>query len=453
MRSTFPVHRSSRLGVFGLAIVLGLLPGSVRAQEDDALSVRIQVAPGPYLVGQGIELSVGVDARDQRPTLELPLTRDARIWVVGTSFKPISVAAIGRMVGGENRFLTRLRLVARTPGTLDLPPVVARLGEREGRSAPVRLKFENPPIAGRTSDFLGGVGEFTAEAEAEVGQARVGQEFLFRIRIAGPAAWGMTTRPELSRLKALPIAARVEPLPDEAIDEPPSRAFVYRVRPSKPGDVVLPPVAIASYDPRVKRYLTRATRGVPLKVVAVPPFNAEKLDYKPAEPGMLQRAVVATAWLASAAALIVAAFLVGRRLRRRWVESPRTGPGAARRFARTAASELVERSGESPWEAARRVIDALIEYARLGADRPSGALTPEEARAAVVRASGSAELGLGAARLTARCDRILFAEGGEGGEVVTEETASLSRDARDLFAVLGRSGGWRSPSKVSGPPR
>src|SRR5690606_15654110 len=107
-------------------------------------------------------------------------------------------------------------------------------------------QFENPPMAGRTPDFLGGVGDFTAEAVADVGQVRVGQEFLYRIRIEGPAAWGMTNRPELTRLKALPIAARAVPLPAEVIDEPPSRAFVYRVRPSKSGEVVLPPVTIAS---------------------------------------------------------------------------------------------------------------------------------------------------------------------------------------------------------------
>jgi hypothetical protein len=453
MRSCFPDHRSIRRAVAGLAVALGLLAVPARAQDGDALIVRVQVPPGPYLVGQGIELSVGVDARDQRPTLELPVPRDAQLWVVGTSFRPISVAAIGKMVAGENRFLTWLRLVARTPGVLELPPVVARLGEREGKSVPARLKFENPPMAGRTSDFLGGIGEFTAEAEAEVGQVRVGQEFLYRIRVAGPAAWGMTMRPDLARLKALPIAARVETLPDEAIDEPPSRAFVYRVRPSKPGEVVLPPVTIASYDPRVKRYLTRATRGVPLKVVAVPSFDASKLDYKPAEPGWLERVVVAAARLAAAAGLVAFAVVAGRRLRRRWIESPRTGRGPARRFARAAASGLVDRPGESPAEAARRVVDALIEYARRGVDRPSGALTPEEARAAVARASGVAELGLGAARLAARCDRILFAEEGEGRAVGPEEAASLSRDARDLFAALGRSGGWRSPSSVSGPTR
>jgi hypothetical protein len=225
------------------------------------------------------------------------------------------------------------------------------------------------------------------------------------------------------------------------------------VRPSKPGEVVLPPVTIASYDPRVKRYLTRATRGVPLKVVAVPSFDASKLDYKPAEPGWLERVVVVAAWLAAAAGLAALATVAVRRLRRRWIESPRTGRGPARRFARSAASGLIHRPGESPAEAARRVVDALIEYARLGVDRPSGALTPEEARAAVAGASGVAELGLGAARLAARCDRILFAEEGEGRAVRPEEAASLSRDARDLFAALGRSGGWRSPSSVSGPPR
>ncbi|MDR3620730.1 MAG: hypothetical protein P4L85_15365 [Paludisphaera borealis] len=451
MRKSLLSHRSSRLVVAAfLAAALGFHLDSSRAQDGDELRVRVDAAPGPYVVGQGIDLRVAVVARDQRPKLELPTPADARLWVVDTSFKPISASGIGRNVSGDNLFLTRIRLVPLGVGTLDVPPVVARLDDQEGKSKPLRLKIENPPIEGRTSDFLGGVGPFSAEAEADVGQARVGQEFLYRIRVSGPAAWGMTSRPELARLRALPIAARVEALADQTINEPPERTFVFRVRPSRPGDVVLPPVSIASFDPKTKRYLTHATRGVPLKVVAVPSFDASKLEYRPAAASLLGKALVAMVWLAVGAGVVVVAIVAGRRVKRRWDEASRTGRGAARRFARIAASGLGERADESPAETARRAIDVLVEYARLSVGRPPGALTPDEARAAITRGSGSDELGRGAARLAARCDRILFAESagealGEGGEA-----ASLSRDARDLFTALGRSGGWRSPALVSG---
>lgn len=440
-------RRSSRLAAVFLIAALGSSAAS--AQSPDEIKVRFDAAPGPYLVGQGIELRVALLERDKRPTLELPKIAGARIWAVDTSFKPISVGRIGRTILSENMFLTRLRLVARSAGTLDVPPVVVRLGGREGRSKPLRLKIENPPIVGRTADFLGGVGAFSAEAETDARQVRVGQEFLYRIRISGPAAWGMTTRPDLARLRALPIAARVEPLADETVDEPPRRAFVYRIRPSRSGEVVLPPVSISSFDPKIQRYVTHATTGVPLKVVAVPTFDASKLDYRPAEVGQVGKAVATAIGLAVLAMLTAVGVVLGRRIRRRRLEASRTGPRAARRFARGVAVELDERVETSQVEAARRANDALVEFARLSVGRPPGALTPDEARAAIARASGSDELGRNAARLAARCDRILFAENvgetpGEGGEA-----ASLSRDARDLFTALGRSGGWRRSLTIS----
>lgn len=450
MRTTFSPVRPTRRRVVALFAALSVTFASSRAeaqrQAGETLRVRLDVAPGPYLVGQGIELRLAVVGRDERPKLELPDLPEARLWIIDTSFKPISVSGIGPSISGENVFRTRLRLVPRVAGLLDVPPIVARLDGDQGRSKPLHLKIENPPMAGRTSNFLGGVGEFTAEAEAEASRTRVGQAFLFRIRVSGPGAWGMATRPDLGRLRALPIEARVEPLADETVDEPPQRTFVFRVRPTRPGDVVLPPVSIASYDPKLKLYITRATRGVPLQVVAVPDFDASTIDYRPAPEGLARRAWIVTIALFAAAGLAAVVVLVARRGRRRWIEAARSGPIAARRFARGVALKLGSTSQESQPETARRVIEALIEYARLGVGRAPGALTPDEARAAIAGGSGSDELGRGAARLTARCDRILFAEG-DG-----REAGSLTQEARELFTALGRSGGWRrSLASISEP--
>ena len=85
------------------------------------------------------------------------------------------------------------------------------------------------------------------------------------------------------------------------------------------------------------------------------------------------------------------------------------------------------------------MLDALVEYARLGAGRPPGALTPEEARATIATASGSDELGDRAAETAARCDEILFAARHAGG--ASGEGGRLAIDARELFEALGRPGG------------
>lgn len=428
--------RAIRPKTFVAILALATAP-SLRAQATLPMSARVE--PGQsLLVGAGVNLTVVVAAGDQRPILELPAIPGARLWKVSSSLRPISAGGIGGFQSGENAFVTRLRLVAESPGVIVVPSIIARVGDREGRSQPLRLTFENPPIAGRPPGFLGGVGDFELQAEVQPPRVRVGREVEYRIRVSGPAAWGMTTRLDLARLQALPIAPRVEVLEGEAIDEPPSRTFVYRLKPSKPGEVVLPPIAIASFDPRTRRYMTRAARGVALEVVAAPVFDTGELDYQAPAASRLAKGPLALGALVLVAAAIFGAVVAGRRLRRRWNRSGRVERGRARRFARETLDRLGAQTGDES-AAALETIDALIEYARLAAGRTPGALTPDEAREAVALASGSKALGDRAAHLTARCDRILFSGKGGSGR---GEKASLRGDAQALFKALGRSNGW-----------
>ena len=50
------------------------------------------------------------------------------------------------------------------------------------------------PVAGRTADFLGGVGEFEVGAEAEPTAVRSGQTLEYRVTVTGPAARGSPGR-------------------------------------------------------------------------------------------------------------------------------------------------------------------------------------------------------------------------------------------------------------------
>ncbi|WP_165070185.1 BatD family protein [Paludisphaera rhizosphaerae] len=402
------------------------------------LLVRVRVRSDRVLAGQGADVFVDVPAQDKRPKLEWPALKDARMWVVEETFRPTSVTAIGGAVASDNLFTTRLRLVATAPGRLDVPPITARLGDRTGRSAPIRLTIDPPPIAGRPPGFLGGVGDFKASAEVQPAQVRVGQEALYRIRVEGPGAWGMTTRPDLDRLRALAIEPRVGDLPDETVDEPPSRAFVYRIRAMQAGEVVLPPVSIASYDPRVGRYVTHVSGGVPFKVVAAPAFNPEGIDYRPPAPGMSAGRIATISTAAAMAAMILTAIVLRRRVAdvlRKSFPGHRRG---ARRFAVEAARKLGEASEEN---VARETLDAIAEYARIGVGRPPGALTPREAAEAVARVSRSDEMARRAAVMAARCDHALFAAPGTAGGEKPEEAGRLQDDARELFEALGRSGG------------
>jgi hypothetical protein len=97
---------------------------------------------------------------------------------------------------------------------------------------------------------------------------------------------------------------------------------------------------------------------------------------------------------------------------------------------------------------ARKSVKGLITYARIGAGRPPGALTPSEARAVVTHLTGSAELGGLAAALVEQCDRVLFSECPAADAAPGNE---ISRLARNLFEALGQSAAARS-ARLSEPP-
>ena len=447
-----PVRRPVRRNGLVVAAIAGLASVAAGA-EPAALRVRLETSPGPFLVGQGIELIVAVAAFDQRPTLEFPQLEGAELWKVSTSFRPLNRSQIGPLESGANLFLTRCTVVPLRSGTLVIPPITARLQDLVGRSRPLRLSVEPPPAAGRPAEFLGGVGPFSLEAEIDAPAVRVGEELIYRIRVAGPAAWGTRDRPDLTRTAALAIAPRLEPLPDEFTPVPPTRTFAYRLRPTRAGSAVLPPVRIAAFDPQLQIYITKATRGLPVSVVETPPFDPESLAYQAPPPNAGQSDTLTPLILAVAAGLTAAgAWAIARRRARR-TEGPRAARNFARQFARKLARWIAATSrgnsrAANPGPAEQRpfaadlrdelraVTDGLVTYAAVGTGRPQGALTPPEAELAVRQLTGSDPLGRRAALLIALCDQALY-----GGPELQRhlDAPGLVEQAQRLFSDLGRS--------------
>jgi hypothetical protein len=419
--------------------------GVVAGADLEELRVRAEVAAGPHLVGEGFELRVGVVAAGQRPDVELPRVGGAEVWIIDTDVKPISASGIGGVTAQANLFISRFRVVARRAGTLEIPPIRARLRDNSGRSRPLRVTIRRVPPQGRPAEFLGGVGRFLVRGEAAPQVVRVGQELDFRITVNGPAVWGMVERPELKRFDRLGIGLHIEPRPDEATHEPPSRTFVYRLRPMRPGEVVLPPVAIAAFDPGLSRYITQVTAGVPIRVVAVPSFDPATVDLGELdEAASRSRLRVWGAWVASAALLLGAALgLVWVRRRRRGLG---LGPTAARKYAARVAHSLGfdgSRTGRghdaafraAPSDVARRTGEQLVRYLELGVGRPPGALTPVEVSQGVALCTGCDALAVRAARLAAQCDRTLYRAPPAPSE---DDPDRLLEEARELFMALGR---------------
>jgi len=447
-RSRLPIFRS------GIQLVILTLLGwgwasEAPAQLADPLQVEAKIASSTYFLGQGFELRVGVVA-SQRPRIDLPRIGGAVVWKLGVDARSISKTGIGSIVAEESLFVVSFRVVAQRTGALEIPPLRVQVGNRSGHSQPIRVTIRPVPPSGRTAEFLGGVGQFTVAAEALPRIVRVGQELDFRIKVTGPAAWGMNSHPELSRFGRVGLGLRIESKPDEMTEEPPQRTFVYRLRPTRAGEAVLPPVAIAAFDPTLSRYITRATSSVPIRVVAVPAFDPTSIDRDGPKIKFARSAW--GSWVLSGVALVgasAALIWVRRRTHRRRL----LGPAAARRYAARlarsylSAARATGRSGGSSIptasngdagsvpdnDAAQRVADELMHYLEIGLGRPTGALTPDEACQGVADLTGCEDLAGQAGRLAARCDRVLYGDPSGAGR-----RRELRESARVLFEALGR---------------
>jgi hypothetical protein len=452
---TFFVHLSF------LAIWV-VLTGEAGGQDTDELQVRAEVSPGRHYVGQAMDLRVGVIGAGQRPEVDRPSIRGAEVWLVDQSgLKPLSLSGIGGMASGTILFVSRFGVVPRRAGSLEIPAIRAHGKDRSGKSRPVKVTIRPVPVSGRPAEFLGGVGRFTVKAEAEPKVLRVGQELEYCITVTGPAAWGMVDRPELKRFSRLGIGLRIDPKATDLTSNPPSRRFVYRLRPTRPGEEVLPPVAIAGFDPASARYITEVTAGVPIRVVAVPAFDAAELGPRVTTRGTGESDVWAWSAVILSAVLLVGAAVGLARVRHRTQDRRLGGQTTARRFAarlgRSSRWSVVSRGepsvaseaggpgtvpgagadGPLPWGVilALEISSSLVRYLEIGLGRPPGALTPEEARVGVARCTGSDELGVRAAEIAARCDGMLYRE---APSPPGEDPSRLGEDARGLFAALGR---------------
>lgn len=408
------------------------------APADDLPRVRADIDAGRRLVGQGFQLRVAVVASSVRPKVDTPKIAGARVWPIATELTPISASGIGSKINEVNQYVFRFRVVPLRAGKLEIPSIVASVNGQSGRSRPKTVAVESPPLSGRPAEFMGGVGSFELTAQAVPAVVRVGQELEYRIKVTGPAAWGIIARPELGRLGQRSVGLRVEPQTDETTDEPPARTFVYRLRPTEPGEIVVPPVAIASFDPSIARYIMRVTNSVAIRAVAVPAFDGAALNDDsaatvPASPRLM-------AWIATISFVALAiAYALLNRVRSRLVLARSYGLSEARRFARRASHQVLTDSrvgsGRSPAAVARTVHDTLARYLLLGTGEELAVLTPEEARAGLVRLTNSESLAAEASELAMRCDAILYDELNQRPE---HEAERIRDDARRLFESLGR---------------
>jgi hypothetical protein len=417
-----------------MVIVLLVCPdASVSASDLSRAQIRLATEPGPHYVGQAVGLTLALTAGRDRPEVTPPKLAPSQAILIslGSEFQPLSTSAIGAVVDERNRYTFHFRVVPSHPGTVRIPPLQIRIGERTAASSRTILNIRRLPEAGRPASFLGGVGPVDLTTEVRPSPVRVGQAFEYRVALSGLGSLGSTQPPDLSRLRALEIEPRIEELPTEEILNPPSRVFRYRIRPLRAGQVVLPAVVVSWFDPATAQYMTKASAAHPIRVVDVAAFDTSSLDYEDTPPPhwawteILPAALGAAGLLASGAGL---AWVRGRRRNRR--------SDPARLASRLARSLNAD---QPPEQLAHAVTDGLIAVLHAAVERPPGALTPGEARDCVAQLAAGTDLADRASRLIARCDRMQFA----GAEPV-DAAERLVCDARALFAALAEAQGGKT---------
>ncbi len=396
-----------------LAILLSTF-GYARAADvpSKPTPLKLQVPRGPYFVGQEILLGVGGLAKDEigEARATVPKLTGAELVVLAPEAKTSEhqETANGDAPARRGNTLS-LRLTPREVGYLVIPPIPIRVGDRRMVTQSLRMNILEIPSSSRPSVFTGGVGAFTLMAEAAPPQVRLGQFFEFRIRVQGAAARGMGRPPLTKKLENPALGFRITPLSAEYTADPPARVFRYRARAQKAGTLKLPPVAIAAFDPVARQFMTKTTPGVQVRVRDVPRLDPETLDYRlPDEPkkGYLSRSSVLILFSSLAVCMAIrprAKRLLGhywtkRSLRRQTETMQRLLDGTT-----------------DPSETARLISEGMVDYLSQTLGRPTGALTPEEAREGFTLIRDDVRLGEQAANLVSRCDRILFAE--EGAEL------------------------------------
>ena len=387
-------------------------------------SVRVQLAEGPYRVGQSVAVDVTLIASGQAsdsPRIDPPRISQADLFPMEPS---------SRSVPRSWQFL----LVARRAGPLTILPFRIQWGDRWVTSKPATISVAPLPQSGRTPAFLGGVGDLQVSSKVDPTTIHLGETFAFRIELTGPGALGSNVAPDLRSWADLPIAIEVR---DSSTlvnrDDPPSRVFLYQLRARSPGDAVLPPIRVATFDPSSRRYSTRSTASVTLKVTGPPQFDPSRIDFGSRtiiDPNSL-RANHALIWLILGGLVATGVIIwFGRAWRGQRAEQRVNWQREAVQLRRLTRSEL-PRS-----ELAEAIVERLAGIVTRATRHPMAVLTPLEAKFAFEEITTDHNLGVRAESLVAALDQVRF-------DPATEATAGDSvrwvAEAVAILEAVGRS--------------
>jgi hypothetical protein len=166
-----------------------------------------------------------------------------------------------------------------TAGVYTIPPSTLRyeLPDDEGYGSTLRaytLESEGStvvaiplPAAGRPLDFDGAVGEFVDTAFTDGATPRMGDTFVFTVRVSGVGNINMLSRPALA-IPWADITASEERVVWDSVGTAVrgSKEFDWIVTPKFVGEMIVPPVRFVYFDPSSRQYSVATTVPIKLEV-------------------------------------------------------------------------------------------------------------------------------------------------------------------------------------------
>lgn len=136
-------------------------------------------------------------------------------------------------------------------------------------SARVPIKVKPLPVEGRPSDFTGAVGQFEVHASVENKSVPVNQPVSVKIRFEGAGNAKLIDLPAIN----WPTGLEQYDTKTEAKFFKNGRSykeFEVLVIPRQEGDMTIPGLSVSMFDPQAKKYYTRSTEPIELKIVNNP---------------------------------------------------------------------------------------------------------------------------------------------------------------------------------------
>jgi len=383
----------------------------------------------------------------------------------GLVAEPLPDAPEQQMLIGQRTYLVAQKqtaLFAPAPGQYTIGPAEVAystgfLGPEEiVRTKPIKLTVRPLPQQGRPPGFTGAVGQFEVALAADKTQAKAGEALTAKVTVTGTGNLRQVQAPELSVVGPCKWyksgeQRQVKPVSTQGgYRIGGSVTFEYLLIPRDQGTVRIGPVALASFDPGLGKYVTEKTRAVEVQVL---PGPVEESSGEPVTPnikyiktgaGALRARGLLTAtpwfWLVQLVPLLG----LGVAARQQAVQRRLEANPKYRRFVQAAgkARQRVKQAGRHASEGGSRyegLDEALTEFIADKLGVAASSLSPEAAREALGGAAAPEQLSVRVEQLLSRLRAARFAPSGARGE----DADRLAQAVLELVSEIDRSLLWR----------